>query len=48
MHFHCVGLFRAEVRYLRQKQRRIRFYCEDCDIVKLVKSLKDQIQRLSD
>ncbi|KAJ3640311.1 hypothetical protein Zmor_003620 [Zophobas morio] len=47
MHSDCVGLSRAEVQCLRQKQRRIPFYCEDCDIVKLVKSLKDQIQRLS-
>ena len=48
MHSDCVGLSRAEVQCLRRKQRRIPFYCEDCDIVKLVQSLKDQIQRLSD
>ncbi|KAJ3644287.1 hypothetical protein Zmor_026953 [Zophobas morio] len=44
----CPDGISCEVQCLRQKQRRIPFYCEDCDILKLVQSLKDQIQCLSD
>ena len=47
VHPDCAGLSRTEVSCLRAKQRKISFYCENCDVVNIIKSLKDQIEHTS-
>jgi hypothetical protein len=42
----CLGLSRTEISVLRNPNRRISFFCQNCNLVETVRSLKDELQSL--
>lgn len=47
LHTVCAGLSRLEADCLKSKKRKISFFCSKCNLVDTFKSLKKEIERLS-
>ncbi|KAJ3659047.1 hypothetical protein Zmor_010756 [Zophobas morio] len=47
-HTECAGLSRLEVECIRSSSRKIHYYCEKCDIVSIIHTMKTEIEVLQD